>query len=202
MMYILINLVTNKSTLLLQEKISFFKQAIKTLKTSGALFPSSKFLSNRMIDNIDYSSSKIIVEFGAANGNITKLILPKLSKEATLIVFEINENFYQNLLKIEHKQLVVLNKSAEDVIPELKKLGFSSADVVISSLPLTVLPKELSRNILKNANDILKSKGIFNQFQYSLQYLKPLKTIFNRNIKLEMEFLNFPPAFVYKCMKS
>ncbi|APG65894.1 ribosomal RNA adenine dimethylase [Tenacibaculum todarodis] len=182
-------------------RLKFFKEAVKSLKTSGTVTPSSRFLAKRMIAKIDFATTDVVVELGAGNGVITKQILKKLHPKATLVCFEINDNFYKDLLKIKNKQLVVLNTSAEKIEEELAKLGFSEANHIISSLPFTIIPDAISTEILEKAYKVLASKGTFMQYQYSLTYFKKLSKVFSEEIKLEFEPLNFPPAFVYRCIK-
>lgn len=182
-------------------RIDFFKEAVKSLKTSGTVTPSSRFLAKRMLSKIDFTAADVIVELGPGNGAITKHILKKLHPKATLICFEINEKFYEELLKIKHKQLIMLKASAEKIDEELQKLGFSKSNHIVSSLPLTIIPDEISNEILKKSYENLKPNGTFIQYQYSLTYYKKLKKVFSKGISLDFEPLNFPPAFVYRCKK-
>ncbi|WP_252191120.1 class I SAM-dependent methyltransferase [Polaribacter sp. Q13] len=177
------------------------KESIKNLKTLGTVTPSSRFLAERMLKKIDFSKVEVLVEFGPGDGVITKLILEKLPKNATLICFEINDNFYDQLSDIKNKQLVVVKSSAEKIGEELKKLNFHKTCHIISSLPLTIIPEEVTNEILEKSFDVLEDNGTFIQFQYSLTYFKKLKSMFNQSISLGFEPLNFPPAFVYHCKK-
>ena len=124
-----------------------------------------------------------------------------LAPNATLICFEINDNFYHQLKKIEHPQLIVLKASAEKIEEELAKLNIHKVCCIISSLPLTIIPDEVSDEILKNSYKILENNGTFIQYQYSLTYYKKLKKVFKEAISLEFEPLNIPPAFIYHCKK-
>ncbi len=183
------------------EKFTFFKEAVKSIKTSGSLIPSSKFLVKRILNKVDFSTSELIIEFGAGNGVITKEILKQLKPSAKLICFEINEAFYCNLKKIDHKQLIVLNISAQNIAQEIEKTEIKQADYIISSLPLSILPKKLSTEIIKNSIKVLPKNGCFIQYQYSLQFLKQFKSLFKNKVALDFEPLNIPPAFVYTCKK-
>lgn len=183
------------------ERINFLKEAIQNLKTLGTLTPSSRFLSRKMLKNIDFSNSKIIVELGPGNGAITKHILPNLHPDAKLICFEINETFYQQLQALQHNQLKIVNASATDLISELAKLGIQKVDHIVSSLPLTNIPEPISKTILNHSYKALSEKGTFIQYQYSLTYHKKLKQVFENDISLGFEVLNFPPAFIYRCKK-
>jgi phospholipid N-methyltransferase len=84
---------------------------------------------------------------------------------------------------------------------ELEKLGYSKSCHIVSSLPLTNIPDEISQNILKNSYSNLEKNGTFIQFQYTLSYFKKLKTVFDKPVSLGFEILNFPPAFIYRCEK-
>jgi phospholipid N-methyltransferase len=185
----------------LTSRINFFREAIKNLKTSGTVAPSSRFLAKKMLKGINFSKVEVIVELGPGNGAITKYILKKLPPKATLICFEINDNFYQQLKTIKNPQLVVINASAEKIKEEINALGFSKTSHIISSLPLTIIPNQISNEILEKSYEILKINGLFIQYQYSLTYYKRLKTVFKEAISLDFEPLNIPPAFIYRCKK-
>lgn len=185
----------------MSSRYNFFKVAIKSMKTSGSIIPSSRFLANKMLNKVDFSKADVIVELGPGNGVITKRILNKLHPKAVLICFEINDNFYEELKKIEHPRLHVIKESAEMINEELEKLGHSKSCHIISSLPLTMIPDSVSNTILQNSFASLENNGTFIQFQYSLSYFKKLKAVFSEAISLDFEIFNFPPAFIYRCQK-
>ena len=186
----------------MSKKFKFFKEAVKNYKTSGTVAPSSKYLANKMLKDIDFKRINLIVELGPGNGVITNNILKKIPSGATLVCFEINDAFYKELNKIKHPQLIVLKASAENIKQEIIKLGFSKVDCIVSSLPLTIIPKEISNNILTKSFNVLQKEGVFIQYQYNLTYYKKLKEIFGNKISLSFEPFNFPPAFIYKCLKN
>ncbi|WP_298419320.1 rRNA adenine N-6-methyltransferase family protein [uncultured Kordia sp.] len=183
------------------DRLKFFREAIRDIKTSGTIFPSSRFLSRRIVNNIDFSTVKVIVEFGPGNGIITKEILKRIQPHTKLITFEINEKFIESLDKIKHSQLIIEKVSAEDITPILKKHGYDKADCIISSLPLTNIPTEISDRILDNSYAAMEKDSLFVQYQYSLTYYKKLKEVFHDNVKLSFEAFNIPPAFVYIAKK-
>lgn len=187
---------------ILNKKIDFFKEAVKNIKTSGTVVPSSRFLANNILKSIDFENAKVIVELGPGNGAITKHLLKRIKSDTKLICFEINDVFYKDLKKIKNPQLFVVNESAELIKSVVYKQGFDEVDYIVSSLPLAILPSELTHTILDNSYAILKAKGQFLQFQYSLSYYSKLKEFFGGNITLGFEPINFPPAFIYKCAKK
>lgn len=181
--------------------LKFFKEAFKNLKTSGTFVPSSKFLVKELIAPIDFKTAKVIVEFGPGNGIVTKAILNQLAPDAKLFCFEINDTFYNALKTIDNSQFVLLNESAEHIETVLKSHNIDTVDCIVSSLPLTNIPKTVTDAILENSYKVLKPTGKFIQFQYSLTYYRKLKSVFNKNVDLNFEPLNLPPAFVYVAEK-
>jgi phosphatidylethanolamine/phosphatidyl-N-methylethanolamine N-methyltransferase len=181
-------------------KRAFIKQFWKD-KSVGAMSPSSKYLGEKMIENIDFNSDKIIVELGPGTGVFTDEIIARMSDNAVLFVFELNEEFYSQLSdRIKDERVKILHDTAENVEKHLKENGYDHADVIISSLPLAMFSKELRNSVLRASVNALKSDGKYIQFQYSLQALGLLKKSF-RNVSLRFTALNFPPAFIYTCRK-
>ena len=182
-------------------KRTFLREFIRENKMVGSLTPSSRFLASKMMDTIDFSEVKVIVELGPGTGVFTRKIVEKLDKKAHLFVFELNEGFCDKLKQeFQQKNVHIIHDSAEQMQNYLTELGFKSAEVVLSSLPLANFSKELRTSILNSANNVLCSNGKYIQFQYSLQAKKQLKQMFE-DVKIKFTPLNIPPAFVYICSK-
>ncbi len=167
----------------------------------GAMSPSSKYLANVMLKSIDFSKCKTLVELGPGNGVFTEKILERMLPDAKLLAFELNEGFYRDLQhKIKDDRLILVNDSAELIGTYLKKHGLDKADVVISSLPLANFPSSLRSSVLNESYENLTPVGKYIQFQYSLQSKKYIKKIF-KQVDIKFTLANFPPAFVYSCVK-
>jgi len=185
----------------LQKKKAFFKEAVKNIKTSGTIVPSSRYLIQKMLKSVDFSNAKIIVEYGSGNGIITKEILKKLDSNSKLICFEINTEFYNHLKTFKDSRLIIFNESCENIKSVCDQLNITEIDYIISSLPLTIIPDIVSKKILNESYDQLKRNGYFIQYQYSLSYFKKIKKIY-KNVDLDFEIRNIPPAFIYNCKKN
>ncbi len=183
------------------EKRDFFRAFFKNAKMVGSLRPSSKQLTKSMLNSVDFSKAKTIIELGPGTGVFTREILAKMAPDATLLVFELHDEFFHNLNKsIKDDRVHFIHDSAEKLKEYLDQHNMHQTDAVISSLPLANFPKELRANIVKAAIDSLADDGCLAQFQYSLQSKKYLKSMFPK-VKINYIFWNFPPAFVYTCRK-
>ena len=178
----------------------FLFQYIKNPKTVGAIAPSSKYLADKMVDEIDFSKAKCIVEYGPGTGIFTEKILARINSDATVVLIEINNEFYLNLRKLygHKKNIIIINGSAENIDKVLKKHSINHIDYVISGLPFTSLPKEVSNCILSKTSSLLRNKGEFITFQYSLFKLNLFKEYFNK-VNYRKVVRNLPPAYVLKC---
>ena len=89
----------------------------------GSLIPSSRFLIDRLLSRVDWNRAKTIVEYGPGVGTITAHILSRMSPDARLVVFEMNEDFVNYLARtFPDPRLHVVHGSAENVQRELDRL--------------------------------------------------------------------------------
>ena len=92
---------------------SFFQRFLKEKKMVGAISPSSIFLTNKMLENIDFEKTKVLVEIGPGTGVFTKKVLSRMQPNSVFLVFELNTDFFQELqTKIVDKRVIFINDSA------------------------------------------------------------------------------------------
>jgi phosphatidylethanolamine/phosphatidyl-N-methylethanolamine N-methyltransferase len=183
-------------------KSNFFSEFIRERKTVGAVLPSSKFLAAKMLKGIDFSKDLNIVELGPGTGIFTKEIIKKMSPESNLISIELNNSFYNQLthrFKNNHGFTPVLG-SADNISNIIKELNLVTVDIIISSLPLAVIPLRVKAGIFREVNKVLKKDGSYIQFQYSLNAKEILNKRFS-SVNISFTPVNIPPAFVYHCLK-
>ncbi len=186
----------------MKKKKYFLKEFFKEKKTVGAVSPSSKALGRSMLKNINFSEVNAIAEYGPGTGVFTRMIIKKMKPGTKLLVFELHDAFYNNLVKEfkDNDNVILINDSAENISKHMKEQGIEELDVVLSSLPLTNFDKRLTANILKRSHGALCPKGLYIQFQYSLNAKRILKRIF-KDVSIDFTAKNIPPAFVYTCTK-
>lgn len=178
----------------------FVLEYIKNPKIIGAVAPSSKYLAYKMIESINFKNVECIVEFGPGTGIFSEKILSRVKDDTKVVLVEINKEFY-NILKETYghkKNVIIVNDSAENIDIILKKYSIEKVDYILSGLPFTSLPREVSKAILTKTSEILKEEGEFITFQYSLVKLDFFKKYFF-NISYKKEIRNLPPAYVLQC---
>ena len=179
----------------------FFQRFWKEKKMVGAISPSSNFLTNKMLENINFEKTRVLVEIGPGTGVFTKKVLSRMQPDSVFLVFELNTDFFQELqTKIVDKRVVFINDSAEKLQEYLDQFNISKVDAIISSLPLSNFYQRLTLKLLRTFQSCLSDTGKYIQFQYSLKQRKELKHVFS-NVKITFTLWNIPPAFVYTCSK-
>ncbi len=174
---------------------------IEKPKETGAIAPSSIFLTNEIIRGIDFKNSDCIVELGPGLGTFTKPILKKAKQNAMLLCLEISKKFCSLLNKnINDRRLVLVNSGAENIAGNLRKLGVKKADCIISGLPFRNFTDAKKKKILMEVKNSLKGNGRFVLFQYTNGLDSMLKSHFKK-VTRKLVLINAPPAFVYVCVK-
>lgn len=180
-------------------KKMFITQFWKEKRMVGAISASSRTLGEKMIESIDFTKDKVLVELGPGTGVFTEIFMERMPEDAVLFVFELNDRFYEQLKeKITDKRIHIIHDTAEKVSDYLHQHGYDKADAILSSLPLAMFSKELRESVLSASKNALKPGGTYVQFQYSLQAKKELEKTFKK-VKIRWTPRNFPPAFVYSC---
>jgi len=180
-------------------KLKFFSESLKNLRTVGTFTRSSKFACEKMVSYVDFKNSKVIVELGAGDGVITKHIVENMRDDAILLTFEVNEEFCKTIRKeIDDPRVKVIEDTAEKLPYYLEQYGCKEVDNIVSAIPFVSIPEKIGRKIINISKGTLKQGGRFIQIHYSLLVKSRYEEIFN-NVEVHFEPRNMPPAFVLEC---
>ncbi|MFD3157808.1 class I SAM-dependent methyltransferase [Haloimpatiens sp. FM7330] len=182
------------------ESVKFLKQFICNPRKVGAVLPSSQKLANKMVENIEFEKAECIIEYGPGTGVFTEKLVERKKDDTILIVIEYNKKLCDIIRdKFKNKKNVyIVNDSAENAKEYLNDFGFNNADYIVSGLPFTSLPKDMSINILNITKEILSKEGNFITFQYSLVKKNFIEQFFTE-IQCKRVIINIPPAYVLNC---
>lgn len=185
-----------------EETLLFAKNFLQHPKMLGSLIPSSRFLVGRLLGKIDWSRARTIVEYGPGVGTISNHILGRMSPQARLIVFEMNEDFVDYLRRaFPDPRLHVVHGSAENVGRELARLQLDGADYIISGIPYTTMPEQLRGKIMRESREALNPGGAVLVYQFTRAVLPYLRTYFNQ-VYQDFEPFNILPARLFYCTQD
>lgn len=178
------------------EKLKFFRSFLAHPTKVGAVVPTSKRTVCRMLDLADLSRARCVVEFGAGTGVYTGEILKRLGPDGRVLAFEVDPMFARLLVeRFEDHRLHIVNDSAENVE---SYLDGTRADVIVSALPFTSLPRTVAQNIFSLVGAVLAPGGAMLVLQYSTLLQRDLKQSFTA-VSRCASLLNLPPAFLFAC---
>lgn len=167
-------------------------------KTTGAVAVYSQSSIKDMLKYQNRDNIRNIVEFGPGLWNITQYILNHMHPDAQLTCFEINEkDFKQHLDTLQDSRLTIYYTSCEHISDYCKE---SSVDMIISTIPLSLIDKNIVNIIINNSYNSLISGWEFITGQYSSYAKQFMNPVFG-NIHKKRHLRNFPPVCILTSKK-
>lgn len=199
-------------------RAAFVREFLRDPSATASLIPSSRKLTERMIEGIDLGACRSIVEFGPGSGVMTRVMFERLPKgwtvaeggAGTFIAFEFNPRMAR-LVAREFPRAVVVAESAAQIERVCAERGVApgTLDAVVSGLGWAAFEPALTTQILEATARTLRPGGHFRTFAYHIGLLKrnawhlraELRRLFSQVEMSRGVLANLPPAFVYRCVK-
>lgn len=190
---------------------AFFVRCMLTAPASiGAIVPSSHRLAHAVTGVLDDCIAPNVVELGPGTGPMTKSIQGRLAGTGRHVAVELNSAFAQRLAQ-RFPQVDVVCDTATDLPRILKEREVDTVDVVVSSLPISVIPPEIQRDIMNGVISMLHpERGVFTTVNYVGAFVTPGARRFRRmlcdrfeNVVVNGPVLrNIPPAYVLTARRA
>jgi phospholipid N-methyltransferase len=183
------------------QALAFARNFFKNPRMLGSVIPSSRYLVENLLRDIPWSEARVIVELGPGVGTISRQILRRMRSDATLLVFEINDEFVDILTgRFVDPRLRVMHRSGADILDVLRELGLPAADCVIAGIPFSIMSNEERQAVLRNTRAALRPGGSLLVYQFSGRVRGDLEAIFG-SVHQVFEPRNILPARVFHCVK-
>ncbi len=183
----------------LRERLRFLRAFLAHPRRMGALLPTTRAAVDAMLDLDGVEDAEVVLELGAGTGSHTRAILDRMGPSGHLIAVEIDPALAASVrAELADPRLEVVTGSAED-LHEI--LDDRVPDVIVSALPFTSLPSEVSARILDRAAQALPDHGCLLVLQYSPVVTRSLRRRFAR-VQRTVSPRNLPPAFLFACRRS
>lgn len=192
----------------MRDKILFLKTFIQRPSQVGAIWPSSRALSEMLVDSIDWSVARCVVEFGPGTGVATEVIQQRLRPQVKFFSIERSPD-----LAAKTRQRCPSVDVVEGCVTQIEQYcqarGIQTIDGVISGLPWASFSTQLQDSIMESMFRVLPAGGQFATFAYLQGLMLPagkrfaslLKRNFSEVVKSPVVWRNVPPAFVYRCRR-
>ena len=191
-----------------RESTRFLWEFFTKPATVGAIAPSSRGLTRKMVEWIDWPNARNVVEYGPGTGVFTGQILAELQPGAKFFAIEISPSFVA-LLAQSYPQAHVYQDSVGNVQALCAREGIAQVDVILCGLPWAAFSSADQAAYLDAMMTVLRPGGQFVTFAYLQGLLLPAGRRFKRQLsryfssveRSPTAWLNLPPAFVYRCRR-
>jgi len=176
--------------------VLFFKRFLQRPFQIASIVPSSKALVERVARKMDFSQPRVIAEYGPGEGVHSREIARRMSSDSHLLLFELDAALSHNL---EHqfagdRRVHVMHGDAARLPQELKRLGFTCCDYILSGIPFSILKIDKKRALLQKTHHALAPGGNFIIYQVTNE-LKQHAKLFE-HVESEYFLQNIPPMFI------
>lgn len=188
------------------EQFRFFRNFVRHPMQVGSLIPSSRHLAKVMVESVDWSKAKAVLEYGPGTGVFTEAILAQKTADCQFAAIERSPDFVRAVQQ-RCPTARVFEDSIENVEAICKQEGIESVDAVLSGIPWAIFPEVMQKSLLEPMLRVLKPGGHFATFTYvqsaasppGIRFRKLLNEYFTDVQRSSIVWRNFPPAFVYRC---
>lgn len=161
--------------------------------------PSSRALCCAVAHSVLRHNPRLIAEWGAGQGHITRALLSLMQPHQRLIAFELLKVFVRDLQRIADPRLTVIHADLCGTRHCLAELGLQTVDCICSSIPINNYQSAARTDFFQDVKQILQPGGYYIQYAYIWRYHRPLLLRVFPRVETKFVFANFPPAFVYSC---
>ncbi len=178
----------------LAERAMFFVKNIRQPFVNASVVPSSATAARSMLEDIDFSKIKTIVELGPGTGPYTAELIKRASRNSTIILIELDPDYAALLRRKFGDRVIVENVGAERLGEVLRRHSIERPDLIVSALPFA--PRKQMQALfksIKNYTDqgtIFRFEIIFRPTAYPVYEVLPIQ-------KRKYVWRNFPPMWVY-----
>ena len=183
-------------------RIDFFRGFLKSPKDVGSVIPSSRFMERSILDYARPEHVRVIVELGPGTGGTTRALLAGMAADARLLAIDLDPRFTEIVSRIEDPRLIPHSGSAADLGDVLQQHGLVAADVVVSGIPFSTMPKPIAESIIHAVHDGLAPQGAFVAYQFRPEVARLAEPVFGSAVRTEVVLRNIPPMRIWRWEKA
>jgi phospholipid N-methyltransferase len=194
----------------MRNHLSFLGQFLTNPTRVASVIQTSPFGVQRISNQVRMRTGKtVIVEYGpGCRPDLAKHLLQRadLSLDSKIILIEQDPKFASALEeerdRLGDPRLKVSCNSAERVRDVLREEGEEAADILLSSIPITIFPADVRNRILTNSHAALREDGEFIVFLFLKKIREYLEEYFTSVTEHPRVWLNFPPLRIFTAKKG
>lgn len=164
----------------------------------GSAFPASRYLVDAVLEPVDFSAVRLVVEYGPGSGRFTRALLDRMHQSAQLVAIDVSPRFARHLRDtIPDPRLYARAGSAQKVDSILEKLGFGGADLIVTGIPFSTMKPSVGAEIVRASARLLGPQGQMIAYQMRDAVGGLLSDRFAQ-IERDRCWRNLPPCHVFR----
>ena len=181
--------------------LEFLRGFLRNPAQVGSVVPSSPQLEQRLVQCARVAEARTVVELGPGTGGTTRALLAAMAPGAILLGIELDPDFYQGLQRsIRDPRLILAHGSAERLGELVHEHALQAPDVIVSGIPFSTMPADVSRRIAECIAKVLRPGGRFVAYQvraHVADFMTPHLGVPHK----QWEMMNVPPMRVFTWVK-
>lgn len=181
----------------------FLKKFLQQGVRVASIVPSSKWLAQAVLQNINWADAEVIVELGGGTGAITNEIIRHRPATCRVVVVEQDGDFVEILKERfgDEENVDIVHGDVDKLDEELTRLGIRKVSYFVSGLPFPSMKNAVQENMMACVREYLTEGGSYNQITEIPYIFKFVYKKFFQDVMYKNEPRNIPPGGVYICTR-
>ena len=185
-----------------RDSFEFLRGFLRNPAQVGSVIPSSHHLEQRLVRSARIDEARIVVELGPGTGGTTAALLQAMRPSARLLAIELDHVFHRHLCTSRRDpRLAVELGSAEHLEQFLAAHRLGAPDAIVSGIPFSTMPAEVSDRIAAAIAHLLRPGGRFVAYQVRPHVAGYVTPYLGMPETTEWEPINIPPVRVFTWVK-
>jgi phosphatidylethanolamine/phosphatidyl-N-methylethanolamine N-methyltransferase len=185
----------------LRDSAEFLRGFVRSPAQVGSVVPSSRRLEQRLVRSAAVAQAATVVELGPGTGGTTAALLAAMPAHARLLAIELDARFHRHLAGSLHDSRLSLELGSAHLLEEfLEHRRLGAPDAIVSGIPFSTMPPEVSDRIAATVARVLPPGGRFVAYQvraHVADFMRP----YLGEPRMEWELVNVPPVRVFTWTK-
>jgi len=185
----------------LRDSFEFLRGFVRNPAQVGSVIPSSRWLEQRLVRQAGIAQARTVVELGPGTGGTTAALLQALPAAGRLLAIELDPDFHHHLrASLADPRLLLQQGNAERIADFLAAHHMPAPDAVVSGIPFSTMPPDLSERIAAAVAQVLRPGGHFVAYQVRAHVASFVAPYLGEPDK-QWEVVNVPPVRVFTWVK-
>lgn len=178
-----------------------FREFIHQPSAVGSAFPASRYLVDAMLEPIDFTKTRVVVEYGPGSGPVTRALLARMPKDSALVAIDLSPRFTRHLRDaIDDPRLVAVTGCATSAGAVVDRLGLGPVDLIVTGIPFSTIDGPVGARIMDSSAALLSEHGQLIAYQMRDAVAVLLGSRFDQ-IDHSREWRNIPPCHIYRASR-